>query len=236
MKRTILAMLLVGSGCAVFAQDDSLRMSTTSDNTAMTTSTEYNAYGAFTATAPDYVSSYVVRDYPAASDVKWRQAGEWWHGYYIENGQPNHVYYNNAGQTFRVAIPVRQSLVSEDVVTKIVDLYGPMVYDVNTIKGTNGQEIYHVRLLDNGQIVHQYLNADGTKAIDIWRTDVADPELHSGMNVNSAGTTEVETESNIKEMKIKRDGDELKIKTEYKDGTETKTKIKDGKVKTKKDD
>lgn len=232
MKRTILALLLVGSSCAVFAQDDSLRMNTTSDNAAMTTSTEYNAYGAFTATAPDYVNSYVVRDYPAATDVKWRQAGDWWHGYYMEAGQPMHVYYNNAGQTFRVAIPVRQSLIPDDVVTKVVDLYGPMVYDVNTIKGTHGQEIYHVRLIDNGQIVHQYLNADGTKAIDIWRMDVADSDLHSGMNVEGAESTG----SEIKEMKIKRDGDELKIKTETKDGKETKTKIKDGKVKTKTDD
>ena len=62
--------------------------------------------------------------------------------------------------------------------------------------------------------------------------EVADESLHSGMNHSATESTE----SNIKEMKIKRDGDELKIKTEYKDGTETKTKIKDGKVKTKKDD
>lgn len=232
MKKTMFALLFVGGSCAAFAQEDSVLATTT--NTAMTTSTEYNAYSAFTAAAPDYVNSYVIRDYPLATDVRWRQHGDWWHGYYVENGAPMHVYYNNAGQTFRAAIPVRQSLVPDDLVTKVVDLYGPMVYDVNRIKGSSGQDVYHVRLLDNGQIVHQYLNADGTNAIDVWRIDVADESLHSGMN-HSATETE-STESNIKEMKIKRDGDELKIKTEYKDGTETKTKIKDGKVKTKKDD
>lgn len=233
MKRTILAMLLVGSSCAVFAQDDSLRMNTTSDNSAMTTSTDYNAYGAFTATAPDYVNSYVIRDYPMATDVRWRMAGDWWHGYYLDAGQPMHVYYNNAGETFRVAIPVRQSLIPDNVVSTVVGLYGPMVYDVNTIKGANGQEIYHVRLLEDGTLVHKYLNADGTEALDIWRIDVADSDLHSGMNSDNMDES---TDSNIKEMKIKRDGDELKIKTETKDGKETKTKIKDGKVKTKTDD
>ena len=228
MKRTILAMLLVGSSCAVFAQDE------TSDNSAITTSTEYNAYGAFTATAPDYVNSYVIRYFPTATDVRWRQAGEWWHGYYLEAGMPMHVYYNNAGETFRVAIPVRQSLIPDNVVTTVVGLYGPMVYDVNTIKGTNGQDIYHVRLLEDGNLVHKYLNADGTEAIDVWRIDVADSDLHSGMNNNVI--SDDNADSNIKEMKIKRDGDELKIKTETKDGKETKTKIKDGKVKTKTDD
>lgn len=228
MKKTMFALLFVGGSCAAFAQDDS-NMATTN---AMTTSTEYNAYSAFTAAAPDYVRSYVVRDYPLATDIRWRQNGDWWHGYYVENGAPMHVYYNNAGQSFRAAIPVRQSLVPDELVTKVVDLYGPMVYDINLIKGSNGQDLYHVRLLDNGQIVHQYLNADGTKAIDVWRIGVADESLHSGIMPSAPQSTE----SEIKEMKIKRDGDELKIKTEYKDGTETKTKIKDGKVKTKKDD
>ncbi|MGZ5287595.1 MAG: hypothetical protein ACXWB9_10440 [Flavisolibacter sp.] len=230
MKKTMFALLFVGGSCAVFAQDDSAMASTT--NTAMTTSTEYNAYSAFTAAAPDYVNSYVIRDYPLSANVKWRQHGDWWHGYYVENGSPMHVYYNNAGQTFRASIPVRQSLVPDELVTKVVDMYGPMVYDVNRIKGLSGQDLYHVRLLDNGQIVHQYLNADGTNSIDVWRIGIADESLHSGMNHSATESTE----SSIKEMKIKRDGDELKIKTEYTDGTETKTKIKDGKVKTKKDD
>jgi hypothetical protein len=156
----------------------------------------------------------------------------------MENGEPMHVYYNDAGQTFRVAIPVKQSFIPEDVVNVVVNQYGPMVYDVNTIKGAHGQEIYHVRLLENGQLVHQYLNADGTPAIDVWRIDVADSDLHTDMNTtsNSAVAEDEAADSNIKEMKIKRDGDELKIKTETKDGKETKTKIKNGKVKTKTDD
>jgi hypothetical protein len=183
------------------------------------------------------VQSYVVRDFPAATDVHWRQDGDWWHAYYLDAGQPTHVYYNNAGQTFRVSIPVRQSLIPDDVVNQAVSQFGPMIYDVNTVRGANGQEIYHVRLIDNGQVVSQWLNADGSNAIDVWRVDVADESLHSDINsnINSDMNSNMNTDLNAAKSETDNSADnvkKMKIKTETKDGKETKTKIKNGKTKT----
>src|SRR3982751_6669576 len=102
MKKTFLAMLLAGCSCAVFAQDDSLRTNATnnttnSDYNTMSTNTNYNAYGTFTATPPQSVQNYVTRDYPTATNMRWQQTSpDWWHGYYVENNQPMHVYYSTS--------------------------------------------------------------------------------------------------------------------------------------------
>src|SRR4051812_19517399 len=159
MKKTILMMLLAGSSCAVFAQNDTTNRNTGTNgnvgtntsvgtnnrgnnystnrngdsslngsmngttngsmngsingstngsmngswgNSSMSSNNSYNAYGTFNATAPDYLSSYVLRDYPTATDIHWQQSADWWHGYYMNNGQPVNMYYNTAGQTFNV--------------------------------------------------------------------------------------------------------------------------------------
>ena len=220
MKKTIIALMVLGSSYTVLAQEDTAMLRTEQS---------YNAFSYFTAVPPLYVESYVVRDYPTAADVKWRQAGEWWHGYYVTNGMPTHVYYNAAGQTFNVALPVRQSLVPDAVVVKAVELYGPTVYDINAVRSTDDEEIYLVRILENGTLSSHWITLDGEKVIDVYRIDSTDP-MHS----------EMRTESEVIETKIKEKVDEddtkTKIKTKSSDGTETKTKIKNGKVKTKVDD
>ena len=73
MKKTFLAMLMAGCSCAVFAQDDSLK--------TLSSDVNYNAYSTFTATPPETVDYYILRDYPdAASTIRWYQAyPDWWH-------------------------------------------------------------------------------------------------------------------------------------------------------------
>lgn len=231
MKKAFLALLLAGSSFAAFAQVDSLTKDTTDQNmnNSLTTTEAYNAYSTYTATLPTYMESYVVRDYPMATGVRWQQVGDWWHGYYVNNGVPTHMYYNGAGQTFTVALPVRQSLIPETVTAKAIDMYGPVLYDITKIKGATGQDVYHIRILENGVLSSQYMAEDGSKVIDIYRVDVADAELNK-MNANP------DTQTIVTDSDVTTDKDtKVKIKTKAADGTETKTKIEDGKVKTKKD-
>lgn len=233
MKKIIFSMLVAGFSCAAFAQVDTV-ISTNTDatvtNGTITTTTDYNAYSTYIATPPEYMSSYVLRDYPMATDVKWRQENDWWHGYYMNNGVPNHVYYNSAGQTFTVALPVRQSWIPETVISKAVELYGPVIYDINTMKGTNNQEIYTVRLLENGQLSTIWIGEDGTRIMDVYRMETSTENAALSTDVQTTPATPTSTEMNIdKDTK-------MKIKVENSDGTETKTKIKNGKVKTKTDD
>jgi hypothetical protein len=219
MKKTILMMLLAGSSCAVFAQNDTTNRNTGTNgnvgtntnvgtnmgnnsyntnrngdssmngswgvNNSMSSNNSYNAYGTFNATAPDYLNSYVLRDYPTATDIHWQQSADWWHGYYMNNGQPVNMYYNTAGQTFNVALPVRQSLVPDAVVSKAISMYGPMLYDITSVRGSNGQDIYMVRTLENGQVNSQWMGEDGSKVIDVYRTESTDMNNSTNNNWNS---------------------------------------------------
>jgi len=207
-----------------------------SDN-SLSSNSSYNAYSNFTATPPDYVSGYVLRDYPTATDVRWQQTSDWWHGYYMNNGQPMNVYYNTAGVTYNVALPVRQTLVPDAVVSKAVGMFGPTLYDINTIKGANRQDVYVVRTLQNGQVSSQYMDENGTTVSDIYRVEATDPMM---MNNNAAlsndtnmSTTTNGMSSSTSDMSTSNtdNAGKLKIKTKTSDGKKTKTKIVNGTVK-----
>lgn len=58
-------------------------------------------------------------------------------------------------------LPVIGSNVSTDVVTVIKNKYGATVYDIKQIKSSSGQDIYVVRVMDNGTIRTDYVGADG---------------------------------------------------------------------------
>jgi hypothetical protein len=223
MKKTFLAMLMAGCSCGVFAQEDSVK-TTMMDNT-LTTTSEYNAFSSFTATPPDYVHSYVIRDYPAATNLHWRlDNNDWWHAYYLDNNMPMHVYYNTGGNTYTVSLPVKQTWVPDAVVTKTVQLYGPVLYDINTIKGTNKEDIYAVRILENGVASTVYLDANGNRVMDVYRMET------------TTDNAAMDTQPMQTEMKVETDMnnvDKMKVKTKNADGTETKTKTKNGKTKTK---
>jgi hypothetical protein len=289
MKKTILALCLIGTSYAVLAQQDSTQRNTntntnTSTNTGTNTSTQsngsmnnngsmngngsmnnsnswmsnmnnsgnmndslrstgtYSAYGTY---APPYVQSYITRDYPMSSNVMWRQNGDWWQGYYMENGLPHNVYYNTSGQTFNVALPVRQSLVPDAVISQAVNMYGPMVYDITTVKGTNKQDIYQVRVIENGTVRSEWLNEDGTKTIDIYRVETSDMNsVDNGagntMNGNNTSntmndtnnTTTTTTDATMGSSNTSDMNTNTKTKTKIKnsDGTQTKIKTKNGKT------
>ena len=285
MNKTNLMMLLAGSTCAVFAQNDTTNRNTGTNgttgtntnmgnntynnnngsmngtwgtNSSMSSNNSYNAYGTFNATAPDYLQGYVLRDYPTATDIRWQQSTDWWHGYYMNNGQPVNMYYNTAGQTFNVALPVKQSLVPDAVVSKAISMYGPMLYDITAVRGTNGQDIYMVRTLENGQVASQWMGEDGTKVIDVYRVESNDAMNHSmnntgsynsnngtmnnGSQMTNGQSSDQSAMYGSSDMNSSTSGtntstgkDKLKIKTKSADGKVHKTKLVNGKMTTKGD-
>lgn len=262
-------MLLAGSSCAVFAQNDSLHLYNTGswnhsdsisrlnnmevnnawsgNSSQLSSNGSYNAYNAYLATAPYYVQGYVLRDYPMATNLHWQQNNDWWHAYYLNGTQPMHVYYNNAGQTFNVSLPVKQSFIPDDVSSRAIQNWGPEVYDIISLKGTQGQDIYQVRIIENGVVSSQYMDANGNKVIDIYREDPKDvpgimPVNNSSQPVSGSSSdadmnhmgTETATGSDMSTSD--QDMGKLKIKTKTSDGKKTKTKIVNGKVKSKTDE
>ncbi|HEX6332920.1 MAG TPA: hypothetical protein VFZ78_01770 [Flavisolibacter sp.] len=218
MKKAILSLLFIGASYAIFAQVDTSTSTMNNTSATLTTTANYQAFGT-QITAPTYVETYFIRDYPTATEVMWWEAGDWYHATYNNNGRYNHVYYNTNGSTFTVALPVTQNYVPDDVINKAGSMYGPMIYDITTMHWKDDADIYQVRLLQNGTLVSEWIDANGNK--------IADPFV--------THTTTVDTMSPNTLQPVDKNT-EIKIKTENADGTETKTKIKDGKVKTKTDD
>src|SRR3982751_880989 len=125
MKKTILSLLLIGSSCAIFAQTTQTGNNTTTNqnnntntttnsngtngttgtngtdmNNTMNSTNVYNAYGTSSANVPPSVQMYLLRDYPAASNVMWQQNGDWYGAAYNTGNRYSHVYYNQAGASY----------------------------------------------------------------------------------------------------------------------------------------
>lgn len=241
MKKTILALALMGSGAATWAQD-SLKTTSSMQNatemqTTQTSTNFYNAYGTVV-NVPATTQSYLMRDYPSANNVTWQQSGDWYRANYINNNRNMQVYYAPNGNSFTVALPVIQSWVPEEVVTSALHLYGTNIYSINKIKGASGQELYQVTILDNGTSRSEYLNANGgtVAAIDVFKNEgnemnttnstmsnngTMDQSVKTSMDTNSNTTVTDATDVKKTKSKVKEaDGKILKVKTR---GNKTKT-------------
>ena len=223
MKKTVIALLFVGSSLAMGAQE----VQNTDDNITTTTTTisssGYHAYGTAPNIPPTIQYSF-QNDYPNVTDAQWYQtpAGQW-RVRYKNNAQDMDVYYfGTSAQSYMVALPVLQSQTPDDIVTKVKSMYGMNLYDVNRIKAANDQYVYHVRLLENGQVRDEWISEDGTAVVatDVYRTaevvnnDVIEEVNTTTTDANAAMSTEAETST------------ETKTKVKYSDGTKIKTKTK----------
>lgn len=243
MKKTLIALLLMGSSSALFAQAVT---STTDENTNTTDNTittsvstgSYPAYGTVAVEVPTTVRYSFQRDYPMVTSAQW---------YLTPNGQYRVIYkdnmnqdvdvyyYGTSAQSYSVALPVRESLTSEDVVAKAKSMFGLSVYDINRVRAANMDYVYHVRLLDNGQVRSVWLSEQGNEvaAADVFRTSVvAENDVINEVNTTTTSDTNaaMSTDANSNDAKIKiKPGDKSKIKLS--DGTKIKSKDEELKMK-----
>jgi hypothetical protein len=234
----------------------------TTTNSNMTSSGSYNAY----ATAPSNVQMYFTRDYPAASNVTWQQAtniwnqgnaamntSNYWVATYNTAGRFNRVYYDYAGNHYLVALPVTSTWVPDDIVNKVGSLYGANIYDITSLKGANGQTVYQVRVLDNGQSRTEWIDDAGNKVTEYYRTDDMNNGTTNDMNnsnmnnsnmnnsnmnnsnmnnmnnsnTNSSTNTDVNTNTTTTTTNDMNTSNQGTIKTKTKrEGDKTKTKTK----------
>jgi len=261
MKKILFSTVLAASSWALFAQDTTNRVmnnntttnqqmsSSTNQNTNTnptsnqtynnTTTSNYNAYG-----IPNYVQMNFQTQHPSVSNLTWdRSTADWYHGYYSDaNGRYTHVYYSTdpyynvkyyperiVGYT--VSLPVLQTWVPDEVVTTATNLYKQNLYDITAMKAKDSQEVYQVRVQDNGELKSMWMDANGTAITEYWR--VEEPMMNT-TNVNSSTTTDtnaaMDNSSTNSDMNTNA---KTKTKTKMDDGSEMKTKTKNGKTKTK---
>lgn len=215
---------------------------TTTNQSYNTTSTSnYNAYG-----IPNYVQMNFQTQHPNVSNLTWTSpTADWYHGYYSDaNGRYTHVYYSTdpyynvqyyperiTGYT--VSLPVLQTYVPDAVITTATNLYKQNLYDITAMKGKDSQDVYQVRVQDNGELKSMWMDANGTAVTDYWRTE-------DQMNMNNTTNSSISTDTNAamdnsstNNVSNTDTNVKTKTKTQMSDGSQIKTKTKNGKTRTK---
>ena len=120
---------------------------------------------------PASIKTSFSTSYPAITTSSWYQSGDWYVARYVENGQINQVSYREDG-TVRNAMmsPLRKSFVPDEIVSQAIQKYGASLYAIGSSKGANGQDMYNVTLIENGQSRTEWMNTDGSTADNHFRT------------------------------------------------------------------
>lgn len=261
MKKIFLATVFAASGLMLFAQDStntinpntnnansSTQMnngttSSASNQTYNSTSTaDYSAYG-----IPNYVQQNFQTAHPEASNLMWdKPTADWYHGYYSNNnGRYTNVYYstdpyyNSAYYPERVtgysvSLPVLETYVPDAVITTATNLYKQNLYDITAVKGAN-QNLYQVRVLDNGQVRTMWIDSAGTSTADIYRKDDINTSAENSNTINSTQSNAAMDNSNTNMSTNMHDnGMPMKADKHHKHGkkhlkTKMKMKTRDGK-------
>ena len=160
----------------------------------------YNAYGTVATDVPTTVRYSFQKEHPDVTNAQWYQTptGQLRVMYKDANNQDMDVYYyGNSAQSYMISLPLRQSLTSDDIVAKAKTMFGLAVYDINRVKAANMEDVYHVRLLDNGQVKSVWINEQGSEvaAADVFRsTVVAESDVINEVNTAPASNNDSNTE------------------------------------------
>ncbi|MGB8194780.1 MAG: hypothetical protein WCF67_22795 [Chitinophagaceae bacterium] len=168
---------------------DSMNSMRTDDpmNTGRLRTTTNNA--AYSVSVPSTIQTTFTTAYPAAgTNVVWSQSGDWYRARYRENGQLMEASYREDGKTLtRTASPILRTYVPEEIVNKAIDMYGVNVYAISGGKGTEGQDVYHVTVIEGGQSRTEWMNADGSAVTSPYRTE---PDASMQSTDNNMNATE----------------------------------------------
>src|SRR6185436_15526640 len=100
----------------------------------------------------------------------WYQSGDWYVARYVDNGQIKQVSYREDGKVLTAMMsPVRKSFVPDEIVNQAILKYGANLYAIGSSKGSDGQDMYHVTLIENGQSRTEWMNSDGSTADNHFR-------------------------------------------------------------------
>jgi hypothetical protein len=176
---------------------------TTNTSTGNYSAYNANAYSNIT-TVPSYIQYSFTQAYPMANNVSWQQSTDWYRATYLVNGRNMHVYYGPNGSSYALALPVIQSYVPEEVISKAMSMHGNNLYSITGGKSVDGQEIYHVTLMDNGETRTEWMSADGSTVANAYRTDDAnaalDPSMNNGQMNNNQQMNNGQLNSNGNQM------------------------------------
>ena len=160
MKKIFFPVVLLGAALSLSAQEVTV---VKTDNTATTV----------VAVPPSHIRTAFETSYPGVTVVSWVPMNSWWRASYTMDNRVTYVYYNEAAVDYRVALPVLQNSIPEDVVRTTLNLYGGSVYGITKIKSADNMDVYQVRLMENGATTVSYIDAAGVAVTNVFKsTDV----------------------------------------------------------------
>ena len=118
---------------------------------------------------PAYIRTDFETNYPGVTVITWEPVNTFWRASYTQDNRITYIYYNEAGVNFRTALPVIQNSVPEEIVTRAIHVYGPVVYGITKMKAANDNDVYQLRLLENGSIKTVWMDADGKAVTDVYK-------------------------------------------------------------------
>ena len=164
-----------------------MNTSTMNNNTMIEANT--NTYSV---AVPTSIQTTFTASYPGVTGT-WQRSGDWYQARYVENGMIKQVMYREDGKMLTSSIaPIKQSFVPDEMVKQAIQRYGASLYSIGISKGINGQDLYRVTLIENGQSRTEWMNADGSTADDHFRTaeePAATKTINSSDDQMNSGTT-----------------------------------------------
>ena len=132
------------------------------NSTATTTSYSF--------TVPASIQTNFTTQYPGVTGNVWVRSGDWYRSRYVDNGTIREVSYREDGKSLTSTVsPIMQSYVPQEMVAQAIQRYGASVYAIGVSKGSDGQELYHVTVIENGESKTEWMNADGTVSENHFR-------------------------------------------------------------------
>ncbi len=155
MKKILLSMLVLAAVYSLNAQE--------------VTVTKVSNTHTSSANVPPFIKASFETEYPGITVVTWEPVNSYWRASYNIENRVTYVFYDDRGLNYRVALPVIQNNVPEDVVGRALTMYGPVVYGIMTMKSADNAEIYQVRILENGMTRSVWMDANGTAVTNVFR-------------------------------------------------------------------
>jgi hypothetical protein len=139
-------------------------------------------------------------------------------------------FYNQKGDGYALALPVIQTYVPEDIIDKALNKYGATLYSISMVRAVDTGNVYQLGIIERGQLRTEYLNDAGATVANVWRVD--DMNTAGSMSTTDANAAMDGNMSNATHSNMSSADKEAKMKWKE-NGTKTKIKSEDGKVKIK---
>jgi hypothetical protein len=160
---------------------------------------------------PASIKASFTTSYPEVTTSSWYQSGDWYVARYVDNGQIKQVSYREDGKVLNAMMsPVRKSFVPEEIVNQAIQKYGANLYAIGSSRGTDGQEMYNVTLIENGQSSTEWMNTDGSTADNHFRTAEETTMSVDQSSMNVQEQTEVTIQDSTVNEPVATDSTSLK--------------------------